>query len=56
MNKKKAEVETVVDELELANLKFICTGHCTGESALAILDDKFGDKITKLHVGLRIDI
>ena len=55
-NKKKAEVETVVDELELANLKFICTGHCTGESALAILDDKFGDKITKLHVGLRIDI
>ena len=55
-NKKKAEVETVVDELELANLIFICTGHCTGESALAILDDKFGDKITKLHVGLRIDI
>lgn len=55
-NKTNEEIEAAAGELELSNFEYICTGHCTGKSALAILGDKFGDKLMQLHVGLRIDV
>ena len=55
-NKTEDEVGKVAGDLRDANLDFICTGHCTGEKALALLEGELENKVTRLKVGLRIEV
>ena len=42
----------LTDEL---GVEQICTGHCTGEPAFALLREELGDRLTYLRTGLILD-
>ena len=54
--KTQEEVRRFADRLKAENVEKICTGHCTGDAAYAILKDRLGERITQFRVGLAMDI
>jgi len=50
------EVRAVSDRLANCGIESIYTGHCTGQKAFDILKERFADKITQFHCGMRIEI
>ena len=54
-NKTRDEVLSVAQPLN-RDFDYVCTGHCTGDRAYAILEQQLGRKIHKLQVGKRIVI
>ncbi len=54
-NKSEEEIVDAAGPFK-KDLEYVCTGHCTGDRAYGILKGQLGDKLSKLHVGLRIEI
>ena len=54
--KTPEEVREFARGLEAAGVKKLCTGHCTGEAAFAILKERLGESITQFRTGLEMDI
>ncbi len=54
-NKSKREVQKVAQELKESEIQCIYTGHCTKSRAYGILQEDLGDRLHKLHVGLKIE-
>ncbi|MBR4461538.1 MAG: MBL fold metallo-hydrolase [Erysipelotrichaceae bacterium] len=55
-NKTDQEIDLVADNLQETGLGYICTGHCTKEHAYDLLQQKLGNRLHQLHVGLVIEI
>lgn len=51
-NKKPAEVRELAQKIRATGIRYICTGHCTGDRAYAILQQELGEQLHQLHVGL----
>ena len=54
-NKSKKEIKKVAQELKDSDIQYIYTGHCTKNRAYGILQQDLGDRLHKLHVGLKIE-
>ena len=51
-NKTEQEVIAFADELKKTGVGYICTGHCTKDTAYGILKETLGDRLHQLHVGM----
>lgn len=51
-NKSEGEVRDLGRKIKETGIKYVCTGHCTGESAYGILEQELGDILHQLHTGL----
>lgn len=49
------QVQALAEQLRQAGLTGIHTGHCTGDEAFAILQQKLGPAVQQLRVGLEIE-
>ena len=54
--KTPEEVKAFAERLEMCGVDRILTGHCTGDTAFAILKARLGEHITQFRVGLETDI
>ena len=54
--KTEEEVRRFAERLKAENVEKICTGHCTGDAACAILKEQLGERITQFHVGLEMEL
>ncbi len=54
--KTPEEVREFARRLKADGAEKICTGHCTGEEAYAILKQQLGERISQFHVGLEMEI
>ncbi len=54
--KTPEEVNEFARRLKADGVEMICTGHCTGEEAYVILKQQLGDRITRFHVGLELEL
>ena len=54
-NKTEDEVQGFIQRLQAKGVRHIVTGHCTGETAYAMLADALGDAVQQLHVGLVLE-
>jgi 7,8-dihydropterin-6-yl-methyl-4-(beta-D-ribofuranosyl)aminobenzene 5'-phosphate synthase len=54
--KTPEEVRDFARRLKADGAEKLCTGHCTGEEAFAILKQELGDRITQFHVGLEMEL
>lgn len=51
-NKSEAEVREVSRAIRETGVRFVCTGHCTGASAYALLQQELGSRLSLMHSGL----
>lgn len=51
-NKTEQEVRTLGAKIRKTGIEYVCTGHCTGEAAYAILKEELGDVLHPLQTGL----
>lgn len=51
-NKTEEEVRTLAGKIKETGIKYIYTGHCTGQNAYMILKDELGDMVQQLKTGL----
>lgn len=56
MNCSPAYVYAVADELKALGVKEVYTGHCTGDPALALLQERFGAGCRKLMTGMTFEL
>jgi len=49
------EVRALAGRLRGLGVESICTGHCTGDAAYAILREELGDMARQLYTGMTID-
>lgn len=54
--KPPEEVERFALRLKAAGVEKICTGHCTGEAAYAILKAHLGERLTQFFAGMEMDL
>lgn len=54
-NKSVKEIESLGDKIKETGIEYVCTGHCTGEKAYKILQEKLGDKLHHLQVEMKMD-
>ena len=54
--KTPEEVRAFAARLEAAGVEKICTGHCTGDAAYAILKERLGERITQFRTGLEMEL
>ena len=54
-NKSDDEVRNVARSIKETGIKYVCTGHCTGEHAYGIMKEELGETLRQLHVGLRME-
>ena len=54
--KTPEEVAAFAERLKDAGVERICTGHCTGEEAFAVLKERLGDRLTQFRVGLELEL
>lgn len=52
----EAEIKDMADILEKTGLKFLYTGHCTGEEGFKLLKKHLGEKMIRLTSGLQAEI
>ncbi len=50
------EVERFALRLETAGIETICTGHCTGDAACAILKAHLGERLIQFFAGMEMDL
>ena len=55
-NKSESEVRKLAENIRETGIKYVCTGHCTGEKAYQILKEELGDVMHQLKVGKKIEI
>ena len=51
-NKTESEIRSFANAIDESDVKYIYTGHCTGDPAFAILKKMLGSKVRQFHVGL----
>lgn len=51
-NKSEEYVRRLAGEIKKTGIRYIYTGHCTGQKAFDILKDELGDKVCQLMTGL----
>ncbi len=51
-NKSEAEVREFAKRVKDTGIKYVCTGHCTGEKSYAVLAEELGDMLHQLECGL----
>jgi 7,8-dihydropterin-6-yl-methyl-4-(beta-D-ribofuranosyl)aminobenzene 5'-phosphate synthase len=56
VEKSQAEIETIVRDFELMEVKNVAPCHCTGETAIAQFSTVYGDNFVKLGVGSTIHL
>lgn len=54
--RNEKEVREFARKLKETGVKYVCTGHCTGDKALDVLKQELGDTVHSLQVGLEIEI
>ena len=54
--KTPEEVRRFARRLKAANVEKICTGHCTGDAAFAILKEELGESVAQFRVGLETEL
>ena len=55
-NKTEDEVRSVGRALKEHGLRYVCTGHCTGDEAYAILEEVLGDILHPMYCGMEMTI
>ncbi len=55
-NKTEDEVRTVGRALKEYGIKYVCTGHCTGDEAYAVLKEELGEILHPMYCGMEIEI
>jgi 7,8-dihydropterin-6-yl-methyl-4-(beta-D-ribofuranosyl)aminobenzene 5'-phosphate synthase len=55
-HEKEATVQEIGEALLESNIPAIFTGHCTGDTAYAVLKLVLGDRLHKLHTGLVLEL
>lgn len=55
-NKTDEEVKELAAKIKETGIKYIYTGHCTGDRAFRILQEELGDCVKQLHVGLKMEM
>ena len=50
-NKTEEQVRAFARRLTNTGIKMLCTGHCTGEAAFALLQEEMGPKAVQFHTG-----
>jgi len=53
---KRADILLIAEALLDLGVRKVFTGHCTGETAFAILRDRMGNRIERLYTGARISL
>lgn len=53
-NKSETEVRELAKKIRETGIEYVCTGHCTGKKAYAILKEELGGMLHQLHVGLEM--
>ncbi len=53
---KQADILLIAETLLDLGVRKVCTGHCTGGAAFAILKNRMGDRIEPLYTGARISL
>lgn len=51
-NRPESEVRELGKSIRETGIRYVCTGHCTGEAAYAALKEELGGILHQLHVGL----
>ena len=54
-NKSDDEVQNVAKMIEQTGIDYVWTGHCTKDRAYKIMKEELGEKITQLHVGMKME-
>ncbi|MCR5784073.1 MAG: MBL fold metallo-hydrolase [Eubacterium sp.] len=54
-NKTKEEVKNFANRVKDTGIEYLCTGHCTGDEAYAILEEVLKDKVHHFKVGLQFE-
>ena len=54
-NKSEKEVRELAKKIRDTKVSYVCTGHCTGKKAYAVLQEELGDMLHQLHVGLSME-
>ena len=50
--KTASEIRAIAADIADTGIEYVCTGHCTGGRAYAILKEELGDRLERLSVGL----
>ena len=50
------QVRAFAHRLDETGVQIICTGHCTGDEAYAILEEELGEKVQRFKTGLCLEI
>lgn len=50
------EVRSLAERIRETGIRRLYTGHCTGDRAMEILKEEFGDQIEQLYTGMEIEI
>lgn len=53
-NKTDEEVRAAARAIRDTGIDLLCTGHCTGDRAYAILEEELGSRLSRLQVGLEM--
>lgn len=51
-NKSSSEVRELGKRIKETGIQYVCTGHCTGERAYAVLKEELGDILHQLQTGM----
>lgn len=54
-NKTGDEVRELAGMIKDTGIEYVCTGHCTGQTAYSILKEELGDVVHQFHTGLAMD-
>lgn len=54
LDKNETDVKRIIAELKALGVKICCPGHCTGDAAIALFREAFGDGFIELGVGTEI--
>lgn len=55
-NKSEIAIRDLAHKVKNTNVNYICTGHCTGNSAYHILREELGDIILQFYVGFSMEL
>ncbi len=50
------EIDELCQTIENAGIKYIYTGHCTGETGLKKLKERLGDKVIAMKTGMKVEL
>lgn len=51
-NKCEKEIRDLAGKIKETGIEYVCTGHCTGDKAYALLKEELGGRLHQLRIGL----